>query len=226
MSTAEIRTGAEPGTFFDESIGKKVVMAATGVILFGFVGGHLMGNLQVFLGPDVFNAYGQFLRENPALVWGTRVTVLISVVLHIWSSVQLTALKRSARPVAYSTWSAKDSDYASRTMMMSGPIIAGFVVYHLMHLTFGTLHPSFDHTDIYHNLVVGLSSPPVALAYIVAVVMLGMHLRHGLWSMFQTLGLTNPRYLPKLKTLAGLVAAALILGYISIPVGILTGVVG
>ena len=226
MSTAQTRAVATPGAFFDEHIGKKVVMAASGLLLIGFVVGHLAGNLQVFLGPEVFNEYAEFLQANQALLWGTRAVVLGSVLLHIWSAVQLTALKRAARPVAYSKWSAEVSTYASRTMMWSGPLLAAYIIYHLLHLTLGTVHPSFEPGNAYQNLVIGLSNPIVALAYIVAMIMLGMHLRHGIWSMFQSIGVSHPIHTPRLKILAALVAAAIVVGYVSIPLAILTGMIG
>jgi len=123
--------------FYDAPIGKKVVMAATGVILFGFVLGHMAGNLQFFLGREKFDAYAELLRHTPALLWGVRGVLLISVILHITASIQLTALKQKARPIGYQKKAAVDSSYASRTMMWSGPILAAFIVYHLLHLTLG-----------------------------------------------------------------------------------------
>jgi succinate dehydrogenase / fumarate reductase cytochrome b subunit len=225
MST-EARTLAAPGSFFDEYIGKKAIMAVSGLALFGFVCGHLLGNLQVFLGPEVLNSYGELLRANPALLWGTRVVVLVAVVLHVWAAVQLALTKRAARRVAYSQWTAQESTYASRTMMWSGPMLAAYIVYHLLHLTLGSVHPDFEPGNVYQNLVIGLSSPVVALAYIVAMAMLGLHLRHGIWSMFQSIGFSHPRHTPRLKVLAGVVAAAIVVGYVSIPVAILTGIIG
>lgn len=226
MSMTEARALATPGSFFDEYIGKKVVMAVSGLALFGFVIGHMLGNLQVFLGPEVLNAYGEMLRANPLLLWGTRSVVLVAVLLHIWSAVQLTASKRAARPVAYKKWTAKDSSYASRTMMWSGPLLAAYIVYHLLHLTLGSVHPDFQPGNVYRNLVIGLANPVVALAYIVAMLMLGLHLRHGIWSMFQSIGFSHPKHTPRLKVLASVVATAIVVGYVSIPVAILTGLVG
>jgi succinate dehydrogenase / fumarate reductase cytochrome b subunit len=225
MST-EASTLATPGSFFDEYIGKKVVMAVSGLALFGFVCGHMIGNLQVFLGPQVLNGYGELLRANPALLWGTRLVVLVALVLHVWSAVQLASAKRAARPVAYSQWTARESTYASRTMMWSGPMLAAYIVYHLLHLTLGTVHPDFEPGNVYQNLVIGLSNPVVALAYVAAMAMLGLHLRHGIWSMFQSIGLSHPRHTPRIKVLAGIVAAAIVAGYVSIPVAILTGIIG
>jgi succinate dehydrogenase / fumarate reductase cytochrome b subunit len=226
MSTASAKALAVPGSFLDEYVGKKAIMAVSGLVLFGFVIGHLLGNLQVFLGPEVLNAYGEFLRANPGLLWGTRIVVLAAVLMHIWAAISLTNARRAARPVAYKRWEARDSTYSSRTMMMSGPLVAVYIVYHLLHLTLGTVHPSFEEGDVYGNLVSGLANPVVAAAYIVAMVMLGLHLRHGMWSMFQSIGISHPVHTPRLKALAALVAAAIVAGYISIPLAILAGVVG
>ncbi len=226
MSTASPKALAVPGSFLDEYIGKKVVMAVSGLVLFGFVIGHLLGNLQVFLGPEVLNAYGEFLRENPGLLWGTRFAVLAAVLAHIWAAVTLTNARRAARPAPYKRWEAQDSTYASRTMMMSGPLLAAYIVYHLLHLTLGTAHPNFEEGNVYGNLVVGLSNPLVAAVYIIAMVMLGLHLRHGIWSMFQSIGFSHPVHTPRLKTLAAVVAAAIVVGYISIPLAIFAGIVG
>ncbi|MEJ7606704.1 MAG: succinate dehydrogenase cytochrome b subunit [Bryobacteraceae bacterium] len=167
-------------SFYRTTIGKKVVMAVTGVVLFGFLIGHMAGNLQFFLGPEAFNGYAVKLREMPALLWATRIGLLISVILHIVSSVDLAMLQRAARPVDYHRKESVGSSYASRTMYWSGPIIAAFLIYHLLHLTFGTVHPQFEHLKPYENLVAGFSQPLVSLAYIVSVILLGFHLNHGL----------------------------------------------
>lgn len=226
MSVASPKALAAPGSFFDDYIGKKAIMAVSGLILFGFVIGHLLGNLQVFLGPEVLNAYGEFLRANPGLLWGTRFVVLGAVLAHIWAAVSLTSARRAARPVAYKRWEARDSTYASRTMMMSGPLLAVYIVYHLLHLTVGTVHPAFEEGDVYGNLVGGLSNPIVAVVYIAAMIMLGLHLRHGIWSMFQSIGISHPVHTQRLKTLAAVAAVAIVVGYISIPLAILAGVIG
>jgi succinate dehydrogenase / fumarate reductase cytochrome b subunit len=138
----------------------------------------------------------------------------------------LSAAKRAARPVAYQTWTARDSTYASRTMMWSGPLLAVYIVYHLLHLTLGSVHPEFEPGNVYGNLVIGLSNPVVALAYIVAMIMLGMHLRHGIWSMFQSVGFSHPKHTPRINALAAVVAGAIVVGYVSIPIAILTGIIG
>jgi len=210
--------------FYDASIGKKAVMAITGVILFGYVIGHLAGNLQVYAGPEKINSYAKFLHANTGLLWGVRLLLLVSVVLHITASVQLTMLKRAARPVGYVKKNDVPSAYAARTMMWSGPIIAAFVVFHILHLTTGSLLP-LEETDVYRNLVSGFQIPVVSIAYIVAVSLLGMHLYHGIWSMFQSVGWNHPRYTPGLKRFAAWCSVLITLGYISIPVSVLAGVV-
>lgn len=216
--------GARAIRFYEATIGKKAVMAATGVVLFGYIVGHLLGNLQVFLGREVINAYGAFLHNSPGLLWGTRVVLLVSVALHIAAATQLTLLKKKARPIAYRVKGSAGSDYAARTMIWSGIIILAFVVYHLLHLTFGSVHPSFVEGEVYDNLIAGFRVVPTAIAYVVAVSLLGMHLYHGLWSMFQSIGVNHPRVTPKLRRIAAGTAIVIALGYISIPVAILTGV--
>jgi succinate dehydrogenase / fumarate reductase cytochrome b subunit len=214
--------------FYQATIGKKVVMAVTGVILFGFIVGHLAGNLQIFLGPEKLDDYAKFLREKPSVLWAARIVLLVSVILHIVSSIQLTLIKNAARPEGYRKKQNIGSTYASRTMMWSGPIVAAFVVYHLMHFTWGTAHPTypnFDQHHVYRNVVTGFQSPAVSIAYIVAMVLLGMHLFHGLWSMFQTLGVNHPRYNPVLRRFAAIATIVIVAGNISIPLAVLTGLV-
>ena len=143
--------------FWQTTVGKKAIMAVTGFILFGFVSGHLLGNLQIFLPPEKINHYAATLRSLPPLLWGTRITLLVSVILHIWSSFQLWLLQRQARPIKYVKRTNLNSTYASRTMLWSGPIIAAFVIFHPLHLTFGTVHPGgpFDEHNVYNNVVTG-----------------------------------------------------------------------
>jgi succinate dehydrogenase / fumarate reductase cytochrome b subunit len=212
--------------FYETTLGKKAVMAVTGVILFGFLIAHMIGNLQVFLGPEALNHYAIKLREMPALLWIARVVLLAAVILHIVASVQLWSLQRAARPLSYVRKKYEDSSYASRTMMWSGPIVAAFVVYHLAHFTWVILPGPYEHLKPYENVVYGFRQPLVSLIYIIAIVMLCTHLYHGLWSMFQTLGFAHPRYTPALKRFAAVFSIALALGFIVVPVAVLTGVVG
>jgi succinate dehydrogenase / fumarate reductase cytochrome b subunit len=209
--------------FYDAPIGKKVVMAITGAILFGFVLGHMAGNLQFFLGREVFDTYAASLRHIPALLWGVRAVLLISVILHIVAAIQLTALQQKARPIGYKKKTAVDSSYAARTMMWSGPILAAFIVYHLLHFTLGTVHPSFEEGHVYDNVVAGFRVVPVSIAYMVAMIMLGMHLKHGVWSMFQSLGLGQPRFSAALRRAANIFSVLVVLGFISIPIAVLAG---
>jgi succinate dehydrogenase / fumarate reductase cytochrome b subunit len=214
-------------TFFGSSIGKKVVMAATGLVLYGFVIGHMLGNLQIYLGPKAINDYAELLQHflHGQGIWLARGTLLVAVGLHIWMAVTLTLSNWSARPVGYRDWQAVESTYASRTMIWSGPILAAFIIYHLAHLTLGTVHPDFVKGDVYRNVVVGFQNPFVSAFYVLAMLPLGLHMYHGFWSMLHTLGLSHPRWNPVRRTaslvLAGIVAA----GNVSIPVAVLSGLV-
>src|SRR5262245_40855359 len=183
--------------FARSSTGRKVVMAVTAPILFGFVLGHMIGNLQVYLGPEAMNGYAVFLRQvlHGAGLWIARAVLLVAVILHIWSATSLTLTSRRARPVGYREQRWRESTYASRTMRWGGVILLLFVIYHLLHFTTGTVHQSFIEGDVYHNFVAGFRSVPVSLFYIFAMLALGLHLRHGLWSMCQTLGVSHPRYI-------------------------------
>lgn len=216
---------AERARFFDSTVGKKAVMAITGAMLFGFVIAHMLGNLQVFLGPEKINAYGALLHSNPGILNAARAGLLLAVILHITSSLQLWSLNKKARPVAYVRKKSVSSSYASRTMMWSGPILFFFIVYHLLHLTGGQAHPQFREGDVYHNLVSGFQQPAAAIFYIIAMILLANHLYHGAWSMFQSLGVNHPKYTPMLKRFAAFAAIVIAVGNISIPVSILTGLI-
>jgi succinate dehydrogenase / fumarate reductase, cytochrome b subunit len=224
MSATAIRIAGRERVqrFWNTTAGKKAVMAVSGVVLAGFVTAHLLGNLQIFMGPDQFNGYARTLRRLPELVWSVRVVLLVMVLLHIWSSIQLAVIKSEARPQGYVRHKSAGSSYASRTMYMSGPIIAAFVVYHLMEFTFGVGGTPYDPFDAYGNVIAGFRSIPVSLFYILAMALLCLHLRHGLWSILQTLGFTHPRHTPRIKALSAAVAFLIFLGFISIPVAVLT----
>ena len=211
--------------FYESTIGKKAVMAATGLILFGFLILHMLGNLQVFLGRDVMNHYAETLHANPPLLWTARAILLVSVALHIWASIQLALLKREARPIGYVKRGNVQASYASRTMMWSGPIIALFVIFHLLHFTTGTVHPNFEELNAYDNVVNGFRVIPATIAYIIAMVLIGFHLSHGIWSTFQSLGFSHPRYTPLIKTFAAVFSWILVAGFLSAPVAVLAGLV-
>jgi succinate dehydrogenase / fumarate reductase cytochrome b subunit len=211
--------------FYESTIGKKAVMAISGLILFSFLIAHMAGNLQIFLGREVMNHYAETLHGNPPLLWTARTILFISVVLHIWASIQLWMIKKDARPVAYVKRANIASSWASRSMMLSGPIIAAFVIFHLLHLTTGTIHPQFVELHAYENLVTGFHVVPIALVYIVVMVLIGFHLSHGIWSMFQSMGLSHPRYTPLIKRFAAVFSWVLITGFISVPIAVLLGLV-
>jgi len=219
-------------TFYDSVIGKKIVMAVTGFILFGFVLVHMVANLQVFLplgadGVPALDKYAEHLRAIPPLLWGARLVLLVSVILHILAAWQLTWLNKfEARPFSrHIKYAPSASDYASRTMFWSGPIIFFYVIYHLLDLTFGTVNPHFQPGKVFNNLVASFQNPVVAVFYIVANVLLAFHLYHGIWSMCQTLGISHPRYTPILK-MASMVFGILIgVGFCSVPIAVMIGIV-
>jgi succinate dehydrogenase / fumarate reductase, cytochrome b subunit len=223
MGVREIR----PARFWASTNGKKAVMAVTGVILFLFVIGHMLGNLQVFEGPEKLNDYGRFLHGVPEILWAVRTVLIVSVVLHIWASVELAIRKTKARPIGYAQRENVASSYASRTMYWSGPILLAFVIYHLLHLTAGIIHPGgeFVPADVYHNVVSGFQVWYVSAWYVFSMVLLGFHIRHGAWSMFQSVGINHPRHTPILKKTALVLAIVIVAGYISIPASIMLGVV-
>jgi succinate dehydrogenase / fumarate reductase, cytochrome b subunit len=214
-------------SFWASTVGKKIVMAFTGLILFGFVIAHLAGNLQVYEGPAKLNAYGAFLHSIGELLWPARIVLLLCVTLHIVATVQLALRKKRARPVGYSRKKAIASSYASRTMYWSGPIVLAFIIFHLLHLTAGYIQPgaAYIEGDVYHNVVSGFQVWWVSLSYIIAICLLGLHLRHGLWSMFQSIGFLQAQHTAAFKTAAFVIALLIVLGYISIPISVLLGVV-
>ena len=221
----ESARGAE--TLLSSTIGRKAVMAITGVILVVFVIGHMLGNLQVYLGPAALDAYGALLREllHGTGLWIVRAALLLAVGLHIWDAWSLTRAGWKARPVGYRRMQHQASTYASRTMRWSGPILALFVIYHLLHLTVGSAHPSFEEERVYHNVVAGFSVWPASAFYVLAMLALGVHMYHGIWSMTQTVGWSHPRYDRWRRALATSITLAVVAGNISIPVAVLIGLV-
>ena len=220
---------------FKSSLGKKYIMAVTGFCLFLFVVGHLVGNLQVFLGPEAINRYGHFLQTNVELIWPARIVLLVFLLLHIWAATKLSLENKAARPVAYAVYEPLGSSYASRTMLMSGSVIFVFVLYHLLHYTTQVQYLNFtgqDFTafldsekrhDIFKMMVVGFGNPWVSAFYILGIGLLCLHLSHGVSGMFQSLGWSNATYRPLLDKAACAVATLIFLGYVSIPVAILCG---
>jgi succinate dehydrogenase cytochrome b subunit len=214
-------------SFLGSTIGKKIVMASTGVVLFGFVLAHMVGNLQLYLGSEALDQYAVFLREflHGGGLWIARAVLLACAVLHVWAAASLTLADRAARPVGYREWEPRESTWASRTMRWSGVVLLVFIVYHLLDLTFGVVNPAFEEGRIYHNVVASFRSVPVSLFYIVAMLLLWSHLRHGVWSMLRTLGLSHPRYEQLAHRLAGVFATIVVAGNVSFPLAVLFGVV-
>lgn len=210
-------------------------MATTGFLMVLFVLGHLAGNLQIFLGPEAINRYGNLLQTNVELLWPVRLALIGIILIHIWSATRLTLENRAARPTAYARWEPTAASYASRTMMVSGIIVAIFIVYHLLHYTvmvqavnltgrdFDAKPEFFDaqgRHDIYKMMMVGFSNPYVCLFYIVGVGLLCLHLSHGMSAMWQSMGWKKRSYGPFLDTAAKWGSVLIFLGYVSIPVTI------
>lgn len=217
---------------WDSSVGKKILMAVSGLILYGFVIGHMVGNMKVYFGPEAFNHYAEGLRTlgdpifgRGQLLWIARIILLAAVGIHILAVVQLYVKSKKARKHAYKKYNPDEFSYASRTMLWGGLAILAFVIFHLLDLTWGTVNPNFRHGDAYHNFVTTFQRVPVSLAYIAAMIPLGMHLYHGFWSMLQTLGANNPKYNRLRRPIALTLALAIVLGNISFPIAVLLGVV-
>lgn len=212
------------------SVGAKAVMAVTGLLLLLFVLAHMLGNLQVFLGPDALNGYAQKLQSLGGLLWVARIGLATILVLHVATAARLTRLNRQARPVGYAALSPQVTSYAARTMVLSGFVILAFVAFHLLHFTLGVTHPEhFGHHDaqgrhdVYRMVVLGFQQAPVALLYVAAQALLALHISHGASSLFQSLGVTHPA-LRCVKERAGPALALLIfVGNVSMPLACLLG---
>jgi succinate dehydrogenase / fumarate reductase cytochrome b subunit len=212
-------------SFWKSTLGKKAVMGVTGLIMIGFVIVHMAGNLQVFIGSDKLNAYGAMLHgplHEITLIF--RAVLLVSLILHVVAAVQLTQLDRAARPVGYAKQVAQAATPASLTLRVGGVVLLLFIVLHLLHFTTGQIHPDFIEGDVYHNLISGLSHPVVAILYIVAMAAVGLHLYHGAWSSFRSLGAAQPRPNPLHRPVARVLAVVVWLGFTVIPVAVLLGV--
>ncbi|MBN1608399.1 MAG: succinate dehydrogenase cytochrome b subunit [Polyangiaceae bacterium] len=216
-------------TLFDTSIGKKAVMAVTGLVLFGFVIGHMAGNLQVYLGPDQLNGYASKLRDLGPLLWGVRVVIGSCVLLHLTMVLSLYWQTWGARPVRYRVRHYVATNYAATTMWLSGPLILAFILYHLAHFTYpGIAMGNYEHNaegDVFTNVINGFSVPWVSALYVTAQLLLGLHLYHGSWSLLQTLGLNHPTVNQRRRTVARAIAALVVAGNISIPISVLAGFV-
>jgi succinate dehydrogenase / fumarate reductase, cytochrome b subunit len=219
------------------SIGKKLLMATSSIILFLYVVAHLAGNLKIFFGPDPFNHYAEWLRvagsplfPDEGVLWIARVVLLAALLVHVGAYIQLWRQKRRARTVGYRTFDPQVFNWMSRTMMWGGIAILGFVVFHILHLTTGHVQPDlayeFQRHDAYENVIAGFRVWWVSAVYVVGVVALGMHLYHGLWSAMQTLGMNNAKYNLYRRPGAAAIAILITIGYLTIPLGVLFGMVG
>ena len=221
-------------TLYRSSVGKKAVMAITGIVLFGFVLIHMAGNLKLYLGQESFNTYAEWLREvgypllpHAGALWIFRIVLLVAVVLHIHAAIALTIVNRRARPHRYKQRETVEATYAARTMRWGGVILALFVLYHLAQFTFGWkwAHPVFISGNAYHNVVTGFQVWWVSALYVVANLCLGLHLYHGLWSMFRSLGWMRPGADAPTRVFAQVFAVVVTVGNVSFPVAVLAGVV-
>jgi succinate dehydrogenase cytochrome b subunit len=211
------------GGFYRSTIGRKVVMAVSGIILVGFVMLHMSGNLLAFRGPEALDSYSHLLQSSAVLLWGTRSVLLLAAALHIHSAWSLTRDARAARPIGYARREVLTATLGARTMRWGGVLLMVFIVFHLLHFTTGTVHPDFVRGAVYQNLVIGLSVPAVAIFYLAAMVALSLHLRHGVWSLFQTLGVSHPHLDVGRKRLATVLAVVIPAGFAAIPVAVLFG---
>ena len=222
-------------TLYRSTIGKKAIMAVTGLLLVGFVIAHMAGNLQVFIGPAKMNAYASFLKSLGEFLWLARIILLVALVLHVLMAWQLTQIKRKARPIDYTTRDAQVSTVASRTMRWGGVLLLVFIVFHILHFTTGTVfplasrpdtqYPAFSHTDVYGNVVSAFRNPWVVLFYVVAMLFLLLHLFHGAWSSIRTLGLSKPSRDPLHRRVSTLIAVVVWLGFTAIPVAVFLGAI-
>jgi succinate dehydrogenase / fumarate reductase cytochrome b subunit len=223
-----------PVEFYRSAVGKKWVMAVTGILLMGYVFFHMLGNLKVYLGPEDLNHYGEWLRDllvpflpRTVTLWLLRIGLTVAFVFHIHAAYSLTIVNRRARAEGgyVSPRDYQAATAASRSMRYTGVVILLFLIFHLADLTWGTANPDYVRGDVYRNLVASLERPLVSLIYIVANIALGLHLFHGAWSLFQSLGLNNPRWNSWRRWFATGFAGVVMVGNLSIPIAVLTGVV-
>jgi succinate dehydrogenase / fumarate reductase cytochrome b subunit len=223
-----------PVEFYRSAVGKKWVMAVTGILIMGYVFAHMVGNLKVYMGAEEFNHYGEFLRDllvpllpRTVTLWLLRIGLIVAFAFHIHAAASLTLMNRRAHAeggyVSRRDWQAANA--ASRSMRWTGVVILLFLIWHLADLTWGTVNPDFVRGDVYRNFVATFERPAVSALYIVAVLALGLHLFHGSWSLFQSLGLNNPRWNSWRRSFAIGFAALVTVGNLSFPIAVLTGVV-
>jgi succinate dehydrogenase / fumarate reductase cytochrome b subunit len=211
---------------WDSSVGKKVVMAVTGLIWVAYLVTHMLANLLVFQGPAKINAYSAFLHGTGGALWGARLVLIAALVLHVIAAIQLAGRRYEARPTGYAGGREPQvSTWASRTIRWGGALILAFLVYHILHFTVGTAHPDFVEGDPYHNVAAGFRNLPVVILYLIAMVAVGLHLYHGVWSSGRSLGVSPPSPRPLRRTVALVLALLIWLGFTVIPIAVYAGVV-
>jgi succinate dehydrogenase / fumarate reductase cytochrome b subunit len=211
---------------WDSSVGKKVVMAVTGLIMVAYLLTHVLANLLVFQGPTRINAYSAFLHGTGGALWAARLVLFGSLLLHVVAAVQLAARRGEARPVAYAGGRKPQvSTWASRSIRWGGGLILVFLIYHILHFTIGTAHPDFVEGDPYHNVATGFHHPVVVGVYLVALAAVGLHLYHGVWSSGRSLGMSPPSPNPLRRTVAMVLALLVWLGFTVIPLAVYAGVI-
>lgn len=220
-----VTTSGKAIKFFDASIGKKVVMAVTGLLLFGYLVAHMLGNLQLFGGPTGINHYAELLHSSPRLLWGARTFLIAAVVLHIRAAIQLNMLKAEARPVAYTKKAHRGSTLPSRFMVWTGFALAAFIIFHILHFTTGHVHSDFVPDDVFHNVTSAFRNPAIAGVYVVSMAFLALHLHHGLTALFHSLGVSQPRWVEMTRTWGGLVAVGLAALFAIIPIAVVANLV-
>jgi succinate dehydrogenase / fumarate reductase cytochrome b subunit len=214
------------GLFWNSSVGKKVIMAVTGLVMVAYLITHVLANLLVFQGPSKINAYSAFLHGTGGALWAARVVLLAALIFHVIAAVQLAARRQTARPVGYAAGrDSQVSTLASRTIRWGGVLILAFLVYHILHFTTGTAHPSFVEGDPYHNVTTGFRNPVVVAVYLIAMAAVGLHLYHGVWSSGRSLGMSPPSPHPLRRTVALVLALLVWLGFTVIPLAVYAGVV-
>jgi len=216
-------------TLLNTTVGKKAALAVSGLVLFGFVIGHMLGNLQVFLGPEVYNAYAAGLKHNLPLLWGTRTVLIVSVVVHIWLTLDLYSRSLAARQIGYRQKRNVVTTYAASAMKYSGPALLLYIIFHIAHFTAPGLQfgeAPFNETDVYSNFVSSFRVPWLAGVYVLANLCLGMHLYHGSWSLLQSLGVNHPRYNALRRRLSIGLALLVTAGNVAMPLAVLFGIIG
>lgn len=211
--------------FYRSTIGKKAIMAVTGLLLVGFVVGHMLGHLQMFQSAEKYNAYAHFLQSLGGVLWIARIGLLVATGLHVLMAVQLTQRKRAARPEGYRKWEPQVSTFASRTIRIGGVLLLAFIIFHILHFTTLDVFPEYRRLDVYSRLIVAFNKPWILALYVVSMLALGLHLYHGAWSSMRTLGLTRPTANPLKRNVAAGLAIIVTAGFIVVPVAIAIGVI-